>query len=146
MGIGDPEHPVRPERFAPGPVVDMGCGHGLQAFAFARHGREVLGLDRDSDRIAVANRIASAAGLDNLTFRVGNVREEVRTLRAGAIWHHRSLHHIPERARFAETALDYFRHAHSALAPNGTLVFMTSNAASRALLPGSATGSTERLS
>lgn len=124
------------DHFSPGLVVDMGCGHGLQAYAFAAHGRQVLGMDQDETRIRVANRIAAESGVANLEFRVGNARTDVEQLRAGAIWHHRSLHHIPERTQFSETALDYFSKAHRALSPGGSLVFMTSNASSRALLPG----------
>lgn len=124
------------EHFSPGLVVDMGCGHGLQAHAFATHGRQVLGVDQDETRIRVANRIAAASGLEHLEFRVGNARTDIEQLRAGALWHHRSLHHIPERTQFSESALAYFSKVHAALSPGGSLVFMTSNASSRALLPG----------
>lgn len=124
------------DHFAPGLVVDMGCGHGLQSFVFASHGRAVLGVDSDAHIIGVANRVAAAKGLDHLTFRVGNARTEMARLSAGAVWHHRSLHHVPERTDFDRTALAYFRAVHTALHPGGSLVFMTSNSTSRSLLPG----------
>lgn len=123
------------DHFSPGLVVDMGCGHGLQSFVFASHGREVLGMDRDEHIIGVASSIAAAAGMEHLSFRVGNARTEMANLSAGAVWHHRSLHHIPKRTDFDRTALAYFRAVHTALHPGGSLVFMTSNVSSRSLLP-----------
>jgi SAM-dependent methyltransferase len=43
-----------------GPVLDIGCGHGLLAVSAAREDRPFLGLDVSAERIAVANRAAGA--------------------------------------------------------------------------------------
>lgn len=123
------------DRFPPGRVLDIGCGHGLQSFVFARHGHEVIGLDTAEHRTVVSNRIAKAAEMPWLEYRTGNARDEVGTLRGSALWMHRSFHHIPERDDFDATALQYFRNVHASLSPGGVMVFMTSNANSRSLLP-----------
>lgn len=45
----------------PGPVVDVGTGHGLVAMAIARAtGREVLGVDIDGEKLAIARRVAGS--------------------------------------------------------------------------------------
>jgi SAM-dependent methyltransferase len=123
------------DRFPPGRVLDIGCGHGLQSFVFARHGHPVIGLDTAEHRTVVSNRIAKAAEMPWLEYMTGNAREEVGKLRGSSLWMHRSFHHIPERDDFDATALRYFRRVHESLEPGGVMVFMTSNAASRALLP-----------
>jgi len=123
------------DRFPPGRVLDIGCGHGLQSFVFARHGHEVIGLDMAEHRTMISNRIAKAADLPGLTYVTGNAREEVGRLRGSALWMHRSFHHIPVRRDFDASALQYFRQVHTSLEPGGVLVFTTSNASSRSLLP-----------
>lgn len=123
------------DRFPPGRVLDIGCGHGLQSFVFARHGHPALGLDTAEHRTIVSNRIAKAAEMPWLEYRTGNARDEVGEIRGSSLWMHRSFHHIPERTDFDATALRYFRRVHDSLDPGGVMVFMTSNAHSRALLP-----------
>lgn len=85
------------DHFPPGRVLDIGCGHGLQSFVFARHGHEVIGLDTAESRTVVSNRIAEAAEMPWLRFMTGNARDEVGTLSGSSLWMHRSFHHIPER-------------------------------------------------
>lgn len=123
------------DRFPAGRVLDIGCGHGLQSFVFARHGHEVIGLDTAEHRTIVSNRVAKAAEMPWLEYRTGNARDEVGQLRGSALWMHRSFHHIPERTDFDATALRYFRSVRESVGANGVMVFMTSNANSRALLP-----------
>jgi 2-polyprenyl-3-methyl-5-hydroxy-6-metoxy-1,4-benzoquinol methylase len=123
------------DRFPPGRVLDIGCGHGLQSFVFARHGHAVIGLDSAEHRALVSNRIAAAAEMPWLEYITGNAREEVGKLRGSSLWMHRSFHHIPERDNFDETALRYFSRVHDSLEPGGVMVFTTSNATSRSLLP-----------
>ena len=56
---------------ASGPVLEVGCGHGLFSayLALAEPGRHVLGVDLDPAKIAVARRAAARAGVgDRLRF------------------------------------------------------------------------------
>ncbi len=55
-----------PER---GRLLDVGCGAGLAAEAFARMGYDVLGIDAAADPIMAATAHAEGAGL-NLAYRV----------------------------------------------------------------------------
>lgn len=53
-------------------VLDAGCGPGRHALALARRGLEVVGVDLSDDFIALAQE--HAAGMDHVTFLVGDVR------------------------------------------------------------------------
>lgn len=56
-----------------GNFLDVGCGHGLWALMMAR-GRptaQVWGADPAADKIAVAQQVATRAGLPNLQFSCG---------------------------------------------------------------------------
>jgi SAM-dependent methyltransferase len=128
------------DRFPDGRVVDVGCGHGLQSFVFARHGLEVIGLDTAARRTVVSNRIAEAAEMPWLTYRTGNARREVGRVPCSAVWMHRSFHHIPDKRDWDASALQYFQQIHGALEPGGVVVFTTSNVTGRSLLPGVSRG------
>jgi 2-polyprenyl-6-hydroxyphenyl methylase/3-demethylubiquinone-9 3-methyltransferase len=56
-----------------GTILDLGCGHGLFAFALAlgSSSRQVLGIDHDTARVALGEKAAS--GLGNLRFEQGSV-------------------------------------------------------------------------
>lgn len=54
-------------------VMDAGCSIGADALAFASAGADVLGLDRDPVRIAVARHNAAALGL-SARFEVADIR------------------------------------------------------------------------
>jgi len=56
---------------AEGVIIDLGCGHGLFALLLAREsaGRQVIGIDLDDRKIAVARQIR----LPNLRFEVGDI-------------------------------------------------------------------------
>ncbi|MGZ3708782.1 MAG: glycosyltransferase, partial [Bdellovibrionota bacterium] len=61
-----------PER---GPILDMGCGHGLFTLALALQSseRQVLGFDHDEDRVGLARE--AARDLPNIDVRSGNMTE-----------------------------------------------------------------------
>lgn len=56
-----------------GPLVDLGCGHGLWTFYLAqlRPGVQVLGIDPDRAKIELAQNIARQNGITNTGFEVG---------------------------------------------------------------------------
>jgi SAM-dependent methyltransferase len=53
-------------------VLDVGCGPGLLAKAFAPHVREYVGVDLTPVMVAKAADIARAAGIANARFEVGD--------------------------------------------------------------------------
>lgn len=56
-------------------VLDLGCGTGHTAMAFAPHCAEVEALDLTSQMLDAGRRMADERGLANLTFRVGDAAE-----------------------------------------------------------------------
>lgn len=114
------------DHFPPGLVIDMGAGHGMQSYVFARAGRDVLGIDVQEYRVNRAAATHRHLGLET-PFEVGDATASLKGKKAGAIWMHRSIHHLPDLPT-------YFKACHEALAPNGALVFVTSNSFSRDLL------------
>jgi SAM-dependent methyltransferase len=56
----------------PGPVADLGCGPGAHAFALARRGYDVIGLDGSPRMVEVARAWAARDGVD-VTFEVRDV-------------------------------------------------------------------------
>ena len=112
--------------FPPGLVIDVGCGHGLQAYAFTRHGRQVIGIDNQRYRVERARAAAELLGVE-IEYRHGDATDALVGLRAGAVWLHRSINHLPDLPRF-------FAAVHPVVDPDGALVFVTSNARSRRAL------------
>jgi SAM-dependent methyltransferase len=65
---GRPDSPPR--------IIDIGCGDGRDAFAFAASGRRVLGLDRSHVAVEYANRHADDLGVaDRVRFRAVDVSD-----------------------------------------------------------------------
>ncbi len=56
-------------------VLDVGCGAGHTALAFAVHAREVVALDMTREMLDEAARLSGQRGLANLTFRLGLAEE-----------------------------------------------------------------------
>jgi ubiquinone/menaquinone biosynthesis C-methylase UbiE len=54
-------------------VLDLGCGAGHTAIAFAARGAEVTGLDLTPEMVGVATDLAKQRGLTNVRFEVGDV-------------------------------------------------------------------------
>jgi ubiquinone/menaquinone biosynthesis C-methylase UbiE len=85
-----------------GAVVDVGCGAGGAACAFARRlgsGRRVVALDRDPALLAVAGRRAEAEGVSDRVDRVaGDVdRVPVPPGSVALVWASGVLHHVPDQ-------------------------------------------------
>jgi SAM-dependent methyltransferase len=58
--------------------LDVGSGAGHWSIAFARHNREVLGVERDRDFVVIAKRMAVRFGVhDRVTFELGSVSDVV---------------------------------------------------------------------
>jgi SAM-dependent methyltransferase len=68
-------------------VVDVGCGSGVLSFVAARLGaRRVVGCDLSEEAVDAARRNAESLGLEDRTeFRVGNLLEPVRDMKATVI-------------------------------------------------------------
>jgi SAM-dependent methyltransferase len=105
-------------------AVDVGCGAGGAACAFARHlgagaGAHVVALDRDPRLIDLARRRADAEGVaDRVRWACGEVgRLPVRPGGAGVVWASGVVHHIADQqAAVVELA--------GLLAPGGTLALV----------------------
>lgn len=64
LAAADPSPGVR--------VLDLGCGAGHTALAFAARGAEVTGLDLTAAMLAQGRRMAGERGLSNVEFREGD--------------------------------------------------------------------------
>lgn len=70
------------QRAAGRSVVDATCGAGGNAIAFARAGCQVIAIDTDAQRLALARHNAGRYGvLDRIDFRRGDARALLPTLR-----------------------------------------------------------------
>jgi ubiquinone/menaquinone biosynthesis C-methylase UbiE len=56
-------------------VLDLGCGDGTTAIPAARLGANVLGVDIASNLVDAGNRRAKEAGLENLSFQLGDASD-----------------------------------------------------------------------
>lgn len=105
---------------AHGRVLDLGCGHGFLSLLLAtdpaRPGLRILGLDHDSERVALAQR--AAQGLPALEFRVGDERSLASTEQFDAILAIDFLHYFSR-----EQQVLLLRSAVNRLAPGGQLIF-----------------------
>lgn len=60
-------------------LLDLCCSVGVDGFAYARAGLEVLGLDIDVVRVAMAQHNAATLGMTNVRFAVADVTQSVPT-------------------------------------------------------------------
>ena len=102
---------------ATGKIIDLGCGHGLMAYALAQEspGREILGIDHDSQRIACAKR--AFHGKSQLQFFVGDLRDFLKESHEGIIAMD-VLHYLNE-----DNQRNMMQTAFANLSSNGLFVF-----------------------
>jgi SAM-dependent methyltransferase len=83
---------------ADGPVLDVGCGGGGAAAAFARH-TDVVAVDRDPRLIEVARRRAEAEGVaDRVRWATGAVGMLPAAAGSfGVVWASGVVHHVPDQ-------------------------------------------------
>lgn len=56
-------------------ILDLGCGRGRHSIALGKRGYQVTGIDLSKEVIGKAEEIAEEAGLKNVTFLTGDMRE-----------------------------------------------------------------------
>jgi 2-polyprenyl-6-hydroxyphenyl methylase/3-demethylubiquinone-9 3-methyltransferase len=85
---------------APIRLLDLGCGAGLAAEAFARRGYDVLGVDAAAEAIAAAELHAAEAGLP-LAYRAGSAEQLVAEgLRFDVVTALEVIEHVADQAAF----------------------------------------------
>lgn len=107
-------------------VLDIGCGTGVIARAFARRGgaARVLGIDRSPAFIAAARRFAAEEGLSGLDFEVGDAQAlSLGDRRFDAVVAHTLISHTADPA-------SVLAEARKALKPGGRLVVFDGDYAS----------------
>ncbi|MBW7961149.1 class I SAM-dependent methyltransferase [Bradyrhizobium sp. BR 10261] len=102
-----------------GKLLDIGCGTGLHALAFAQRGWNVTGIDLSDEMIASAKARAAQAGLP-IQFRQGDVREAGPERDYDAVV---SLFHVASYQTSRDALAAMFRTAHAALKPGGLFLF-----------------------
>ena len=88
-------------------VLDAGCGSGSAArlFALQQNSATVVGVDRNPQYVAYATRESAKQGVDNVTFRVGNVLSlPFRDAEFDLVWSK----HLLQWVRQRDTALNEF--------------------------------------
>jgi ubiquinone/menaquinone biosynthesis C-methylase UbiE len=81
-------------------VLDLACGPGFVALEFARHAREVVGVDLTAEMLKKARALARRESFDNVTFRRADGTH--LPFPAGSfdlVVTRASFHHFPEPAR-----------------------------------------------
>src|SRR5690242_5675786 len=110
-----------------GALLDIGCGAGIAAEAFARLGHQVTGLDAAGEAIEVARAHAASAGLP-ITYRTGAPEDLVAE---GARFPIVTALEVTEHLRDPEAFLPTIR---ALLTPGGRLFLSTLNRTARSFL------------
>jgi len=102
-----------------GRILDIGCGFGLFAayFAQTQPARQIVGVDPDARRTAMATRTMARLGLEGHVFIAADARGVEVQGPFDAIYVLDVMHHIPK-----DDQLSLLRHLHDLLAPRGVLV------------------------
>lgn len=101
-----------------GPILDLGCGHGLFSLAIALNapGRQVLGIDHDQDRITLGSQ--AIQDLSNLRLEAGNLMDPPRAKNPySGIAMIDVMHYFPP-----EVQERLFQNAYQLLGPGGKLL------------------------
>ena len=110
-----------------GALLDIGCGAGIAAEAFAHLGYRVTGLDAAGEAIEVARAHAASAGLP-ITYRTGAPEDLVaENVRFPIITALEVIEHVPEPEAFLQTTARL-------LTPGGRLFLSTLNRTPRSFL------------
>lgn len=83
---------------ASGRLLDLGSGFGLFSlyFAITEPGRHITGVEIDARRVAEARRSASALGVSNAVYHIGDVTTWQAPGRFDGIYMLDVLHHLPK--------------------------------------------------
>ncbi|MBX3201403.1 MAG: class I SAM-dependent methyltransferase [Labilithrix sp.] len=102
-----------------GRILDIGCGFGLFAayFGQTQPERRIVGVDPNARRIAMAERVSEAVGLDGNTFLAGDARDVALEGTFAGAYVLDVMHHIPEADQ-----LPMLTRLRDLLAPRGVLV------------------------
>jgi SAM-dependent methyltransferase len=113
------ERRLRDHGVVSGKLLDLGCGTGLHAVAFARRGWSVAGIDLSHEMIARAKQRAEQARLA-IPFRQGDACEAGPERDFDAVV---SLFHVASYQNDRERLEKLFRTAYAALKPGGVFFF-----------------------
>jgi ubiquinone/menaquinone biosynthesis C-methylase UbiE len=81
-------------------VLDVACGPGYIAEAFARAAREAIGVDLTAAMVAIAEERTKKRGVANVSFRIGDVQHlPLGEEEFDVVVCRLALHHMPEPAR-----------------------------------------------
>jgi SAM-dependent methyltransferase len=102
-----------------GRILDLGCGFGLFAgyFGQTQPAREIVGIDLNPKRIAMAAAVAAGLGLLNYRFVVGDVRQLELPGPFAGCYVLDVMHHVP-----ADTQRPILEKIYDLLSPGGVLV------------------------